>query len=236
MERLRSIAYVPIAGVALVVALAGCVSPRKMPETVSRTVEKLNPWSPPSPATQVVCFWHRQLTPLPNPAKDGILTPGLAGQVFLITNESNPAEVNGDVTIAVYDDTPRTGGAAAKTPEVWHFTQETLKKLATTDERFGRSYVLFLPWPTEWQDVTTIRILARYDPVGGTTLHASEVRVVLDTSNGGGPVWSEAGKNGPPSGASAFNVPSGAKVVEQVRSTSTVGAPSMIVPAGGFPK
>ncbi len=46
--------------------------------------------------------------------------------------------------------------------------------LQAVDETFGKSYVLFLPWPAYKPDITKICISARYDPENSHTLYAKQ--------------------------------------------------------------
>ncbi len=196
--------------------LAGCASTEKMTQSVKQAVHLE---STSAPATQVVCFWQRQLTPLPDPTRDGAQTFGLPGQMFLITPDSKPAEANGDLTVVVYDETPRQAGAQAMRPEVWHYTKDTLKRLVTNDERFGKSFALYLPWPAHWRDVTTVKIMGRYQAAGSPDLYAGEVKIALDAS-GNSQVWTDmgSGSNRPMAGGmleSRTSIPDSNKLLTQ---------------------
>ena len=212
MERFRQL----VAAAAL--AGAGCSSAGGLPATPGESAamhsarKMVGMEAPPAaPASQMFCFWQRELSQLPDPSKDGQMSSGLAGQLFLLDSAGQAAPVTGDVTVAVYDATPRPAGQAARTPEVWHITRDVVERMATADERFGRSYVLFAPWPASWKDVQAVRILTRYDPAGGTTLHAGEVKMTLDQGGHAGGVWSKGPGNPAEAG---LLVPAGAKVLE----------------------
>ena len=58
--------------------------------------------------------------------------------------------------------------------------------MVVADERFGRSLVVFLPWPAHWRDVNRLYVQARYDQPGGQTLYAQPGTVTLDLSGPGG--------------------------------------------------
>lgn len=224
MERLRSLSY--RAGVAAPLLLAvhlaaGCTSTPPV-ELVSDAFKQAVALDKPEPASQVICFWQRRLSSLPDPTRDGAQTSGIAGQMFLITPSSSAAEVNGDLAVVVYDETPRPPGQPGMQPELWHYTKDTLRRLTTTDERFGKSYVLFLPWPAHWQgNVTAVKVLARYQSPGNPDLFAGEVRMTLDLSAGGGPVWSEVRTT------DGRTVPNPARMLEQTRTTTSSPPPTM---------
>lgn len=212
----------------------GCNTTQRVSERVSEkvthAVETAAKWDVPAPATQAVCFWQRRLALLPDPTRDGVQASGLVGQVFLVTADSQTAEVAGDITVSVYDETPRPAGTPAKPHEVFHFDRATLKKLVAGDERFGRSHVLFLPWRKEWADVSTVRILARYDVPGQPTIFAEQMQLTLDLG-GTGPVWTDAtGNPVTPTGGDSKNVPDGRKLAEQAKG-KTPAVPNPVVPA-----
>lgn len=140
-----------------------------------------------APAKEFALAWQNRLAQLPDPSKNGTLNPGIVGQVFLYTEKLMPADVHGDLTIIVSDGTDRAPGSPVHEPNVWHFTAETLKKLVVMDERFGKSFAVFLPWPESWRDVTRLNIQARYDQPETMTLFAQASTVTLDfTSPGNG--------------------------------------------------
>jgi hypothetical protein len=143
------------------------------------------------PATDMAVGWQPRIAQLPDPARHGAMGSGLVGQMFLFGGPHLQfVEANGTLTVDLIDDSPRPAGQPAAKPERWQFTKETLRKLKTVDETFGKSYVLFLPWPAYKPDITRVRISARYDPEFGDTLYASPSVITIDTSAPfGTPVW-----------------------------------------------
>jgi hypothetical protein len=128
------------------------------------------------PANEIVIAWRNWIDYLPDPTQGGKKGPGLAGQMFLFGPKAVPALADGTLTIDLFDETPRPPGQPANIPERYSFDRETLKSLQSTDERFGKCYILFLPWPTYRPDVTRIRITARYDTDNKKTLFAEEAK------------------------------------------------------------
>jgi hypothetical protein len=194
MERVRSLSR--SAGLALsavvIVGGLGCKSAAPLTNAV-HSVRRDVLAERPEPASQIGCLWQRSLAQLPDPSRDGMQFPGLPGQIFLLTPSGTAAEVDGDLAVMVYDETPRKLGTQARDPELWHFDKATLAKLVTSDDRFGRCYALFLPWPAHWKDVTQVRILARYESKGLPTLFAREQKISLDLSPAGSTVWTDVG-------------------------------------------
>ena len=164
----------------LLLGSVGCVSADKAKSQYTSLKQSVG-FASPEPVSEVLTFWQRRLATLSDPTRDGAMVSGLVGQVFMISPTSQPAESRGDLAVAVYDTTVRPKGQPEAKPELYHFDQATLAKLRTKDERFGACYALFLPWPAEWSDVTSVKILARYQAPGGTALQGREVMVQLET-------------------------------------------------------
>jgi hypothetical protein len=129
------------------------------------------------PATEMVIAWRNWIDYLPDPTQSGRKGPGLAGQMFLFGPKAVPVLADGTLTIDLFDETPRPQGQPGNIPERWTFDKEALKALQSTDERFGKCYVLFLPWPSYRPDVTRVRIATRYDMDNKRTLFAEESKL-----------------------------------------------------------
>ncbi len=168
-----------------VVANVPTPAPTSLQKMTTAMKSAVMPTHTPEPANEFACAWQNRLAQLPDPSKNGSLIPGLVGQMFVYTASYQPAEITGDLTIVVTDASNRPAGSVVPTPNVWHITQDKLKLMTAEDERFGRSVVLFLPWPEEWQDVSRIQIQARYDQPGQDTKYALPTNVTLDFSSPG---------------------------------------------------
>ena len=143
-------------------------------------------------ATELAVGWQNRIAYLADPVRNGKQSPGIAGQMFLFGDKNLEFVLaDGTLTVDMVDETPRPAGQPAATPERWQFDKATLRNLQTRDETWGRSYVLFLPWPAYKSDITKVRISARYDPDNGNTMYATPSTVTLDTTPFGTPVWSD---------------------------------------------
>ena len=180
----------------------------------------------PIPATEMATVWMNRIAYLPDPTRNGQMGPGLAGQLILLGPGLKFAPANGTLTIDVYDETPRNPGVGppALLPERWQFRKEDLAKLMSSDERFGKSYTIFLPWVNYRPDVTRVKIMARYDPDDGShPLFAPSAPLTLDTSSpSGSPVWS---------GGATTVVPS---ATPRTSSVGLATPPSGVIPAPQF--
>ena len=126
------------------------------------------------PATEMAVAWRNRIAYLPDPSRNGAMGAGIAGQLFLFGGPKLEfALADGTLTVDLIDETPRPAGQPAAKPERWQFDKNTLRNQRTVDETFGKSYVLFLPWPAYKSDITKVRISARYDPDNGQTLYAA---------------------------------------------------------------
>lgn len=177
---------VPVPGV---VATAPPVSP--LAKLVGRTERKI-------PATEMAVTWRNRIAFLPDPSRNGALGAGLAGQLFLFGGPKLEfAQADGTLTVDLIDETPRPAGQPGAKPERWQFDKNTLRNLKTVDETWGKSYVLFLPWPAYKPDITKVRISVRYDPDNGHTLYSPASSLTIDTSAPlGAPVWDGTGPTG----------------------------------------
>lgn len=134
------------------------------------------------PPVEMVVAWRSWIDYLPDPTQGGRKGPGLAGQMFLFGRGAIPAIADGTLTVDLYDETPRQPGHLANVPERWSFDKEALKALQSTDERFGKCYILFLPWPTYRPDVTQVRITARFDTDAKKSLSAEEAQLTISAT------------------------------------------------------
>jgi hypothetical protein len=131
-------------------------------------------------ATDMAVAWRNKIESLPDPTRNGAMGAGLAGQLFLFGGPKLEFVLaDGVLTVDMIDDTPRPPGQTGASPERWQFSKEQLRKLRTVDDTFGKSYVLFLPWPAYRPDVTRVKISARYDPETGDTLFSPPANVTL---------------------------------------------------------
>lgn len=208
MMRLRPL--VRTAGVVAFSALTGCVTTTETETVTGRTPDVPPPVvtmpsvtslssmisGPPAavPVTEMATVWMNRVAYLPDPTRNGKLGAGLAGQLILLGPNMQFAPANGTLTVDVYDETPRTPGVgpAALRAERWQFSADDLAKLVAHDERFGKSYTIFLPWVAFRSDVTRVKIMARYDPAdGGHPLYAPASPLTLDNSpQAGSTSWS----------------------------------------------
>jgi hypothetical protein len=131
------------------------------------------------PVADFVVAWRNRIDYLPDPTQGGKGRPGLAGQLFLFGTKMQSVDPEGTLTVELFDETTKASSEGA--PEHWELPKEILKAQRAFDERFGRCYALFLPWPTYRPDVSRIRITAHFD-TEGRTLYAPETKITLNDS------------------------------------------------------
>jgi hypothetical protein len=153
-----------------------------------------------TPAVSLFATWQNRIAKLPDPTSEGKFKPGLVGQLFMFGSGPKmpfaPAE--GRVTVELYDASPRPDAGEPVRLGSWTFEKDVLNRLVTTDERFGKCYALFLPWPTYTPAVTRVRMMAKYEPEHGYALHADPVTMTIDTMSGpDGPVLHRTNTTGP---------------------------------------
>lgn len=190
MDRLRQVVWLAVFACPLATGCAG------LHEARHTALQQIGIEAP-APATEFACAWQNRLAQLPDPTKNGANVTGLPGQMFLFTHDLKPAVPMGDLTVVMIDETPRPQGTPRKMDEVWHFGKDKLEKMVAIDERFGKNFVIFIPWQETWRDVSRVRLKARYDQtIDGKqqTLYAQDSLVTLDfVSNSATQTWPTAG-------------------------------------------
>ncbi|AMV29063.1 hypothetical protein VT84_32005 [Gemmata sp. SH-PL17] len=189
-------------------------------------------------ATEMAVGWQNRIASLPDPVRNGRMSPGIVGQMFLFGGTKLEfAQADGTLTVDLVDETPRQPGQPAAKPERWQFSKEILRNLQARDETFGKSYVLFLPWPSYTPDVTRVRISARYDPENGHTLFSTPNNITFDTSVSQDPrMWAEKSNvstpivPGKPLGAGSMPGLGGVTTSGVMPISGAAGAP---IPLGG---
>lgn len=168
----------------------------------------------PAPAAQPVDFfttWNNKLGKLADPTNKGAFGTGLVGQMFLFGAGAKSPHVpaDGKLTVELYDESPRPGATEPRYLGSWTFQKEQLRLLAMQDERFGKCYGLFLPWPDYRQDVTKVRLMSRFEPEKGYTLYAPPTTMMIDNTVGeiGTPTFSRSTTFNPPGPVSMPNYP-----------------------------
>jgi hypothetical protein len=174
------------------VATAPAVSPTLAIPSLSKLTGKGGGDPSRATASQLALGWHNRISYLPDPAQNGTMGPGLVGQMFLFDPNFQFAPANGKLTVEMFDDPPAAtpGGrpGTARRLGGWTFDKDALRRLVTADERFGKSYALFLPWPDYKPDITRVRLTARFDPDVGYAVFATPTTVTFDTTPAtGGP-------------------------------------------------
>lgn len=138
----------------------GCVTANKSMAVLKEAVGM----GPAKPATALIAVFQPRIEYLADPTQDATLRPGVVGQMFLIAADGKFTEVNGDLIVFAEDATPRPAGMPKAVSEAWHFDKHTLRKMRAKDEHMGDKFMLFLPYPPNWKDVTQIQLSCKYEP------------------------------------------------------------------------
>ena len=154
--------------------------PAAVPSATSAALAKASSTPPAKDAaTDIVLAWQNKIGQLPDPTKNGAMLHGVVGQLFLFTAESQFAQANGRLTVEM---TNQADGTRLGT---WTFEKDVLKRMTTMDERFGKCYAIFLPWPEYDPSVTRVKFKSRYEPEkGGYPLFAPEATLTFDNESG----------------------------------------------------
>jgi hypothetical protein len=128
---------------------------------------------------QAATTWQTYVLFAADPTREGALTPGLAGRLYLFGAQADmPLVAPGRVEVRLYPDTPNSNGK--ETPlEVWRLDPDTLKGKLQHDA-IGWGYSLLLPWGTYQPDLTHVRLTVRFEPTKeGAPLFARETHLTL---------------------------------------------------------
>lgn len=194
----------------------------------------LKPDAAKATAVELVTLWQNRVAYLPDPTQNGKPVAGLVGQMFLFGPNAQFTPAEGKVTIELFDESMKGVPGAPEAVKLgqWVFDRENLKRLVTADERFGKSYVLFLPWPTYKSEVTRVKLSTRYDPENGypSWTHQS---VTIDTSVPGATSSSGLSQGGVPPTVTPGLTPGGFPMAAGPSSASSVGGFGAPIPIGG---
>lgn len=129
--------------------------------------------------------WQPKLAKLPDPTRSGEFGTGIVGQMFLFGDGPKMpfALADGRLTVELFDESKP--GVQPTRLEGWVFGKDDLRRLVTFDERFGKCYALFLPWPGYRPDITRVKLAARYEPAAGYPLYAPPTIMTIDTTTSG---------------------------------------------------
>ncbi len=140
------------------------------------------------PAAEIAVTWQNKLAQLPDPARGGAMGTGIVGQMFLFAAAPKMpfALADGKLVVELFDESPRPGGVEPVRIGGWTVEKDVLRRSVTSDERFGKCYALFLPWPTYTPAVTRVRLTVKYEPESGFALYTAPTTMTIDTTVGDG--------------------------------------------------
>jgi len=80
----------------------------------------------------------------------------------------------------MYDNTNKTNDEYGPLLGNYTFNKEQLRRMVGMDERFGKSYTLFLPWPEYKPETTRLKFKVRYEQENSYPLFTSASCLTLD--------------------------------------------------------
>src|SRR5262249_25133592 len=123
--------------------------------------------------------WNRAVVFTPDPANNGVSTPGLVGRVYLFGSDLGyPLVGDGSLTVALFDDSPTPSGGVPVQLEEWRIDKDTLHRLLKRDT-IGLGYSLCLPWGTYRPDIVNVHFKVRYEPCKGTPIYIENAPLTL---------------------------------------------------------
>jgi hypothetical protein len=151
---------------------------------------------PKGSATEIATAWQPKVAELPDPTKNGAPIRGVVGQMFLFGADYQFAAANGRVVVEMFDQTGAKPDETGPRLGTWTFEKDALKKLVSMDERLGRCYTIFLPWPEYNPAVGRVKLTLRYDPERGYPLYAPASPLTLDRGENKAPIHTQRAVSG----------------------------------------
>jgi hypothetical protein len=149
--------------------------------SISKLAKYVGKAVPRGAASDFALTWQNQVKQLPDPVRNGAMGYGVAGQMFLFAPGFKPVDAHGTLTVEVYDNTNKTNDETGPLIRSYAIHKEQLKVMVAMDERWGKSYTLFLPWPEYKPSVSRLKIVARFEQENHITLYHPASYVTLDT-------------------------------------------------------
>ena len=131
--------------------------------SISKLAKYVGKAVPRGAASEIALTWQHQVKKLPDPVHNGAMGYGIAGQMFLFGPGFKPVDAHGKLVVEMYDNTNKSNEETGPLLGNYTFNKEQLRQMIAMDERFGKSYTLFLPWPEYKPGVTLLKFVARYE-------------------------------------------------------------------------
>lgn len=107
---------------------------------------------------------------------------GLGGRVYFYDAEHHPIQVDGKLSVFLYDDTDRKGRRKQEATKAMHFTPEQVaSKFTPTD--FGASYSFWVPWDEVGGERAQLSVIPVFTSNSGEMLVGEQARHLLPGSN-----------------------------------------------------
>jgi hypothetical protein len=142
---------------------------------------------PKGSAVEIAVAWQNKVAQLPDPTRNGMMIHGVVGQMFLFGADFQFAPATGNLVVEMFDQSANPGTDGPRLGS-WTFDKESLKKLVTMDERLGKCYALFLPWPEYDPNVSRVKLTVRFEPERSYPLYAPASTLTFDNGSHGPPI------------------------------------------------
>lgn len=127
-----------------------------------------------NPVIEVLCLWEAG----EGTGLDGLPSRGFVGQLMFFTkHESRPVEIDGNVTIHMFDDTG-TPEEQAKPFHNFSFDSEAFSQFLT-ETNVGAAYQFFLPYTRKGSHRATVSLRVKYTPNVGNPAFSKLASLVL---------------------------------------------------------
>ena len=137
----------------------------------------------PNEPGRLVAAWNNKVIHAPDPVHGGEPVPGFMVKLWLFgPEESVPITPEGEVLVAMWDNSPKSTGGQPVLLELWHIDRETAKKFRKRDFMGGEGYTLFLPTSKYHVDLKQVNVVVRYNGADGRCLASPPETMTIDHS------------------------------------------------------
>ena len=108
--------------------------------------------------------------------------PSLVVRVWIFgPDEGKPVAPDGEILVALWDNTPQAKGGKPELKELWHIDRETAMKFRKLDA-IGDGYTLLLPWSNYNIDVKQVNLVVRHNGADGRNVASAPEKLSIDHS------------------------------------------------------
>ena len=133
-------------------------------------------------ASKLTAAWNNKVVFAPDPTRGGEPMPSLIVRVWIFgPDEGTPIGPDGELLVALWDNSPQAKSGKPELKELWHIDRETAMKFRKPDA-IGDGYTLLLPWSNYHVDVKQVNLVVRFNGADGRSVASAPEKISIDHS------------------------------------------------------